>query len=225
MLSKFRIQTITSPSKQKTNDMTLNEIKFCVKNWSQIRQKPTQSSILLNNVSGFFFHINEINENEKCLHAYIGLEENELKCFLLASCDDTEEAFQSDPHIVNKIGIYTLNNDFSESHQLPSDVALSRINNWHLNKERWIIEQSTTKDGVFQAFVIPYDDIQPDNIYIAFFGLKPDTKNPTGFVAELIIQNNSKDSIKFYDTVRPVPPFKPGMTGYNNFYLLKSSVD
>ncbi len=95
--------------------------------------------------------------------------------------------------------------------------AKERIELWKKLRKTWLEDQVVMSDGIYKAFYVPVEDVDrlaPKNT--SFLALsKGENPNKTGYSADMVI----KENLLYFDTVRPVPPFKPTIIEAS-FYLL-----
>jgi len=194
------------------NVNTLPEITQSLKNWEAIRQNPAQLTLYLK--QGTYFNVSFPEGAEyDVVHAYPGIDNGWLTYFVIPAmydkptCVNIQDYVQICPIMPAPLG-----------QEIPEPEAKQRMTNWDDDMEQWIKKQVLTPEGMYQAFAIPGDDFQSTDYHI-FLALRT-AVNATGYVADLIIDDESglTNASAFFDTVRPVPPFKPYKK--SAFYLL-----
>ena len=216
--------------------------------WSDLRNDSGQMRTYLNQGGCFNFvptgmapitaptkhqkSVEPIEEN--CIHAYPTIIGDELNFLVLNSAYDTKTlsldviAAHSSLCAIAPFIVPEKKNDSANTEGAIDDPeAWERINNWIEYHNPWIKEQVKTEDGMYQAFVIPTEDMLFGATHQAIFALVeeiPETPikqdlDSTIYTADLIIENTSSSEV-YMDTVMPVPPFRPGLTAKENFYLL-----
>lgn len=195
----------------------LDAVISCLKEWESIRSNTSQVLTYLSLGNQFSFERSK--EGEAALHAYPGICSQD-QSFYLFLIDESQDRESSPSDLFEAITICKVGNSFSNSDEIPEAVAQKRIATWREEFIPWTTDQinlSPQTEGIFKAFHVPSSYLRPRKVYVTFFGLKEDSRAPTGYQADLITTDSSK-TISYYDTVRPVPPFDP-VTDYN-FYLL-----
>jgi hypothetical protein len=98
-----------------------------------------------------------------------------------------------------------------------SNTGLAELTHyWANNYKPWISNNITT---IFQAFRIPQSDSSYGTTHNAILALKSDS-SATGVVSDVVVQDIDGQTIEYFDTAMPVPPF-PGGGGLSesDFYL------
>lgn len=178
--------------------------------WGLARKTPEQLIPLFERVSGFTFYYDARLHSK--IHIYPGLIQDPLAKDQLVfySIPEFRDKKKEDPfHYVEQSDVIHI----VRYDHISDAEGEARIMNWGKHYGRWMSRQ---KKGLFQAFVIPVDDFEGDGgKYVAYLGLKfhiDETLDSAGLEDLVLI----KDDNTYFDTVRPVPPFKP----YKMPYLL-----
>ncbi len=211
--------------------MRLSEIKKAMRTWSDQRNQAGLIKMASWLNQGNMFDYNRDPNNtpippaqEAFIHAYPGIvNENGvdvLYFFVISACYDNS----STPNIENCIQACKIAtgspSQTGQSGDIPVQEALDRINNWDNNLDTWITDNIGTTNSIFQAFVIPQLDSSVGTTHHSFFALKVESTAPSGYVADLIIEDVDGATFTYFDMVRPVPPFGGGATAESRFYLL-----
>lgn len=192
-----------------------------LQNWESARQKQNSKYFkqLFTGALGFSFRLLKEDPKPSYYHVYPGVEDNRLVFYIISSNFDNEKGYQ-DKAVIKSNSIA-----LQATLPIPDSEAVKRIALWQSTYEKWIDKQVRTPENIFQAFFVPADDLAFDTDVNVYFALAEDKDKPDVIEADLII-SRSADSLrvdKFFDLVRPVPPFKPidGMDQVS-FYLLSS---
>lgn len=194
----------------------LASIVSCLKEWEIIRDNPSQVIEYLS--LGNYFSFKRNMPEASNLHAYPGIcaADKEFYMFLIDAKADRKS---SDSELFNAITICKVKRNLGGSDEIPEAEALKRIDTWKKEYSQWTTEQINNRQetqGIFKAFNVPSSYMERNVEYSTFFGLKE--QSSTRYSADLITVDNSKTSIAFYDTVRPVPPFD--VAPQSSFHLL-----
>lgn len=208
---------------------SLHQIVQNIKNWNAARSNLAEMNILLNQGNGFTLSLNVNNHPENTyVHAYPAVSSNgQMLFYYIASQHDTQQQFNSQEGITpfifeTPVVNFTVPN-LPEDTPIPPSEALNRIQNWTQYHNTWIPYQMNQPSGIYQAFVIPSDDIIPNIPYKSYFALAEQSGMPIVMTADLILWDeiSTPNSKTFEDMVRPVPPFGIGQgTDQNDFFLL-----
>lgn len=213
--------------------MNLNEICESILEWNSLRENREAQKITALFEEGNNFSFTNENQlkiaSDSYLHVYPGVaSDGKLKIFLIEAARDTQEQYQSKEGILPFITQCNLNHAANLGEQIPDQEALARIQNWKENYPEWIAAQVTQPDNVFQAFAVPLSDLAPGHSLNIFFALK--NGNPVlNATADLIVYDESPEGqlgnfTKYFDMVRPVPPFHIDTPlDKENFFLLEIS--
>ncbi len=194
-------------------------------NWNENRNVySTMSSVL---ATGNMFNFNIVlDEDSKYVHAYPGYIDGQLIYQLIASEYDKEINFEMDITPENVETCSVQNKQFPLGGPIPQPEAATRVGRWNNSTTRntWILAE-TTNENLFQAFIIPVEDIVSGEDHAAYFALKDGEEDD--YIADLVIINTetgmlmttepvvpvemeTEVGIVYYDMVRPVPPYKAG---------------
>lgn len=217
------------------NTINIEELKTAVKTWDENRDNPEKVIAYLN--TGNCFQITrsdyntwlELTTKPEYIHAYVGLFTSTLKFILVDSVTDAQLTLDTSYMFVKD---YLEGVPPTESGPLGSEPditvpeALERCFRWNMLKGPWVLQQKRIGNEMFQAFHIPFSDLEKlfedstKNELYAVFGLKSDG------IAELILWNNvfsfsGKAIVE--DVALPVPPFGPAQS-LEGYQLLVQSI-
>lgn len=213
--------------------MNLNEICKSITEWNSLRESKQAQKITALFAEGNNFSFKNENQpkiaSDSYMHVYPGVaSDGKLKIFLIDAARDTQEQYQSKEGILPFITQCDLNHSENLGDVIPEEEALARILNWKENYPEWIAAQVTQPDNVFQAFAVPLSDLAEGHSLNIFFALK--NENPgLDATADLIVYDESPEGqlsnfSKYFDMVRPVPPFHMDTPlDKENFFLLEIS--
>ncbi len=192
--------------------MTLDEILDCLRSWEEYRQKPDELSVLFDKKNTFYFRY---QDTWGCnMHAYPGIDdEGKIWYFVIPKIYDKVE-YRDD--LLQYIEQCLLQEQPLGEEISPTE-AEHRINNWLEEHPTWLPAQAETQNGIFQAFDIPKEDLNVEEL--TSYQALATADNPTGYRADLVIDDGIANTGAYYDTVRPVPPFKSSLD-QASFYLL-----
>lgn len=206
---------------------TIDEVFLSIMEWNDLRNDAVAMSDVLGDGNMFYFTI-PLDATSPYVHAYPGIINGNLVYQLITSENDKAINFQLNVHPT------TVRTCPVETKQMPGVggtipqlEAMTRVGNWNntLTRESWIGTE-TTNETMFQAFIIPVDDIVSNQKHAAYFALKAGPESD--FIADLIIINTQTNELMtipatevevdggletttYYDMVRPVPPYKAGL--------------
>ncbi len=214
----------------KTENMKISWVYQSILNWEKIRHSKKELKKIFNKSGGMFSIFVKPGEDTKDIHAYPGYWKGKLYFHLIGDDKDKEENFTlpavpvdlvttevygSDP--LKNGGILALAGDLP----IPVKIAILWITNWVTTEKRnqWITD-GVLQNEMYQAFSIPADNFSQNEPYIAYFALKESDRKEAKFDADLVLYCEEDchisvtngiggQSSTFYDTCRPVPPFKP----------------
>lgn len=195
-----------------TTTMTLNQILDCIRKWDSYRSKPDE-------LSDFFGTKNHFecgyNDSWSCnMHVYPGIDtEDKIWYFAIPKIYDTASYSGDLAGVIQQCLLLAA----LPGEEITPTEAHRRINSWLDDHSTWLPAQAQTQYGIFQAFDIPKADMTTSH-FIAYQALAT-AVNPTGYRADLVIDDGNANTGAFYDTVRPVPPFK-STADQASFYLL-----
>lgn len=216
--------------------MTLKQICDSIAAWNALRTAEDFTSLNALFADGNSFNykrtISSENDGENSgktsyMHVYPGVHNNKLQLYLIPARRDSQLQAQTTSGILPYIEICDLNEFPNLGSEIPVQEAQLRIAAWNDDHEEWIENIVTTKDNIFQAFAIPYADVQVGHDVEIFFALKPNPNPSEDYAtADLVIYDESESAVTphYYDMVRPVPPFhtQSGLQ-QQDFYLLSIS--
>lgn len=195
--------------------MTLAEIIASIQQWDEYRKKTDAPDALVPFFTqGIGFHCIYDGTYTSDMHVYPGIDANDNLVYLVIPACYDNQAYES--QLAQNTQVCPLEPSLGNGQITPSE-ALLRIRNWQINYPTWVPAQVQTTYSIYQAMVIPAEDLQTEH-YMCYLALKSST-GPTGYKADLIIDDGDSDTPAFYDTVRPVPPFK-STADRASFYLL-----
>ncbi|MDH6250301.1 hypothetical protein M2347_000028 [Chryseobacterium sp. H1D6B] len=216
--------------------MTIDTIYQAIKQWKTLADsykngnKDSESEILdyLNQGSHFSVSGEEIkqwkvnleNEETKTIHAYVGINEDKLKFFLIDSKSDADADF--DDIAIKEFtrrapdGIIQNESDLTNNPPISSESAIYRNFRWDMYCSSWLETQKT--EPFFQLVSIPFYDyerlhLEDGESCTCFFGLtnETDAASPIfDYHIEIItVKNLSIDEISKIaeDYSTPRPPF------------------
>lgn len=211
--------------------LDLKEILGSIAAWNILRNEQNASVInsLFDAGNSFSYYRSALeNTQDSFLHVYPGVTDGKLLLFVIDAAKDNAQETKNPEGILSAITVCELDQSAELGSEIPTEEALERIKNWKDNRIDWVKKQVETEEGIFQAFVIPSSDFQPGQESKVYFALKPNLEGENAF-ADLIIddlQDTFGDTglSKYFDLVRPVPPFHiDGPLEKENFYLLEIS--
>ncbi len=197
---------------------TQQQIISNIQNWLKATKDLSQLLTLFTPKSGFILNLNENfmpwgnQTNDDDIHVYPAINETgELLMYLIYDKYD-QPGIQWENHIVS---FYVTDVDLPRESvgpvngKIPRQIAFSRIMCWQDQYQIWL-EHAVSNELVFQAFFLPASDVKAGVKNVTYFALES-ASSLDDLSAELITDNLEKQSSggTFYDTVRPVPPFKP----------------
>jgi len=213
--------------------MNLNEIRESIAKWNSLRKNKDAQGINALFVEGnSFFYKRESLEKSTSgsyLHVYPGVSaQGKLHVFLIEADRDTQGQYQSKEGILPFITQCGLSHSVNLGDEIPEQEALFRIQDWKDNYSSWIGAQVEEPDNIFQAFAIPLSDVAEEHSLKIYFALKNEGGGGNQ-IADLIVFDESAEGrllnvSKYYDMVRPVPPFHVDTPlDQENFFLLEIS--
>ncbi|AWG24381.1 hypothetical protein [Flavobacterium kingsejongi] len=202
-----------------------------IKNWNSDCKDLKKIESFLAQGTYFDFEYKDDTEKEEksdYLHAYPGICKGELKFFLIPSnCDK----FGEERKVIEKhITVCNVKSLLGNGHEISKEEAMRRIQAWDKDFPTWAKDTIDTKDGIYKAFAIPTEYLKNSTeeeqyVYQSHFALKPSDENKSAYSADLVIVSGidftKVQEVVYYDTVRPVPPFKPFDLEPEHFNLLK----
>ncbi len=215
---------------------TQQQILSNIGNWLETSKKLDALLFLFSSNSAFIINLQpsilrELKNNETDFHAYPAINTvGELMIYMIPAEFDCSKIQWQDYVTSTYVENITLprqtNSKVHSQSIIPDDQAIDRISLWQHKYQIWMYE-AISNGKIPEAFIIPSTDIQPGVKNTAYFALKQLTELTTSSI-DLIIDNptnntNTKrvNTETFYDTCRPVPPFKP--TDTKELYILSQS--
>ncbi|MES2557876.1 MAG: hypothetical protein V4604_17105 [Bacteroidota bacterium] len=212
---------------------TNQDILDAINAWTDIISNPAQ--LLANLNQGYSFVItrdqyetwNSIT-GVSAIHAYPAIFSEVMKFVVTDNVTDADEDIDFE-------NVFTCNYTYGKTDTVLANIqgppnnisiqdALERVFRWLMNKTGWVYHAMTIRDGMFQGFTIPFEDLtelfgstEGDEIYV-LIGMKTDG------AADLILWS---DTVSFLDPKSvadvscAIPPF--GSEGINAFQLLLQS--
>lgn len=212
---------------------TNEEILDAINAWTSIIANPIQ--ILENLNQGYSFLITRDQYDKwktitgvSCLHAYPAIFDGVMKFVLVDDVTDSDEDIDFD-NVFTSNYTYgktdtTLANIYGPPNNISIQDALERVFRWLMNRTGWVHHAMTVRNGMFQAFTVPFEDLidlfnstEGDELYV-LIGMKTDAS------ADLILWS---DTVSFLDPKSvadvscAIPPF--GSEGEAAFQLLVQS--
>lgn len=186
-----------------TVEPTMEVMLTAMRNWQNILKDSVALEQYLS--QGHYFTYTVVDKSE-FLHAYPGILNGIMVFFVMPAIYDVPMA--STAKIMLNTQTCPLISEYGSGSEIDPTIAKLRISAWEEHYQTWIPQQVNTVDGMFQAFVIPSKQLNADT-YTVYMALAiNDAVNPNPFYrADLILTNSL--NVTYYDTVRPVPPFKP----------------
>ncbi|UUV20186.1 hypothetical protein [Paenimyroides aestuarii] len=183
----------------------MQEIITSIQNWMALRSQPDQLVELFNHSSGFELDMSLFPQHQP-LHAYAAVKDNgEFGFYVISQVNDVNS-----PDEVLSANCFWCGCEGLKSQEITEAVALARIDLWQTDYPEWIPEVVTTPFGIYETFFIPTEDLQPQT-YSVSFALKADAVNPSGKIADLILNNGAG---VYYDTVLGEPPYRDRSSYY-----------
>ncbi|MCS3528679.1 hypothetical protein [Chryseobacterium sp. JUb7] len=174
------------------------------------------------------------NESEKTIHAYLGIDEDQLKFFLIDAKSDADADFST--VIIKQFNRSSPENPLMPSSELisnppiTSEAAVYRNFRFNMYGSAWL---ETQKSEPFRLISIPFDDYERMNLTddescTCFFGLTNETLKDSSIadyhIEIITVKNIGIDTISLtaenYST--PRPPFSANDPVDNYQLLLKS---
>lgn len=204
--------------------MTRTEIIDALHAWEALRSRDTDLINIFGQGDSFIYKLSgSVTSASEYIHAYPGIDsDSKLVMILIPSEFDTEDydtnfnEYASVELVVPR-GVAPEGNPVSSTgnNRITDTDAEDRIDLWNNDYATWIPRQTSTTDGIFQAFAIPVDSFEADETQI-LFSLDPST---TLEKAELIVLNKTTAAEYYDDFIKSVPPFG-SVLPLSSFYLL-----
>lgn len=211
-------------------EITFKEIKDGLINWNEIAKDLNQTELLFQYPLRFevLDDIYEELEKEETLTVYFGYKKQSINpstdfreiisdyfAVIIPKSLDLEENYEGDilpketryfPAIFSQLG----------STEISSEDAYERINNWNNAEKRKYIKSKVESAPLI--FEIPRINIS-SKVYMNYLFLGLNQKEEDHLHYDFVVEqkaNDKENSSSFYDTARPVPPFKPKV--HNGLY-------
>lgn len=218
--------------------MEPREISTAIRTWTNNRSNSDAVLQFLN--QGYSFEITRTefekwsSNNPESIHAYPAVFSDVTKFIVIDNVTDKQTNINYSNVFVKD---YTYGSDKENGIDFGNDAsnitildALERVFRWSMNHTVWVRNQVNTEVGVFQAFHIPFSDLEllfsnstSASVYV-LIGLMLD--EATGMkIPELILWNetmNFGEPSMVADVALPVPPFGL-MNPLTNYQLLVQS--
>ncbi len=211
----------------------ITKIKTNINTWNEVRNTNIALNFLTSG-NGFPIEFEDYqhwkNNNPTTLHCYFGVDEFELKFYLVDDVTDKNQSYEVGKTLVVKEftrSFTTLavknNQEFkpitlSGSDEISKAEAEERILNWILGSKSWFIDQQNkNKSSILRLITIPFEDLDAlfnsaTETALAIMALK--NFEEVGYNIELILTHEiqpEKDKTvlmeSFYDVSQPRPPF------------------
>jgi len=163
----------------------------------------------------------EISKDEKdpgyWVAAYLGYRDKKL-CLILIQCskDRLERYERDDAELAKDLKIIEAK-ELLISDPIEESEAMSRMDNW----KKTDLRMQTMKECGYapQIFMVPAEHFLIAGALNLHFGLKKSTseKDKYAYYFDLLFEIEDENGVNYtgyYDTSRPVPPFKPRIEGF-----------
>lgn len=198
-----------------TTTFDIATIQDALLKWNQILDNPAELEAALGQGNYFGFDLPDYALGSEVLHVYPGISGKKTYFFVIPSQYDNEA-------YADTFDQYTTACELAQyvggGHTIPTEEAKVRMASWNMNYAKWIPQQVNSKDGMFQAFVVPTDDVEVESVYM-FLALKATPAAEVSYEADLIVTNDNNEEVLFDDFVHSVPPFD-AINPKQSFYLL-----
>jgi hypothetical protein len=199
--------------------MTSSEIIQSIQNWEDIRQDSELMIRYFGQGNSYAYSFPSYGSSSDFIHAYPGIYMGELYFFMIPSAYDKEEYSTTiDKYTEPCLLVNTLGSD----DRLSPGEAEARIKAWESNYPVWVPAQVNGAYGIFEAFAIPKQDFEVENVVVTL-GLKTDATASGGFEADLIVTNGEGKNAVYDDFSKPVPPYSAAPS-QEDFYLLSANI-
>jgi hypothetical protein len=199
--------------------MTSSEIVQSIQNWEAIRQDSETMIRYFGQGNCYSYSFPTYAQTSDFIHAYPGIYMGELYFFMIPAAYDKEEYSATiDQYTVPCLIGKLLGSD----DRLSPGEAEARIKAWEDNYPLWIPAQVSGAYGIFEAFAIPVQDFEVEDVIITL-GLKTVATAAGGFEADLIVTNGEGKNAVYDDYCKPVPPFSAAPSE-DEFYLLSANI-
>jgi len=243
-----------------TNTMTTDEIYDAIKSWKTLidsykKGDPESLTKILNYLTqGTHFSVNgtEIEKWKeylkddplKAINAYVGIDNDQLKFFLIDSKNDSDPTFDPDTIVVKQFNRklveeadgsydYAINMDATNTDPVISlESAIFRNFRWNIFGSVWLKAIQADPDSLFQIVSIPFEDfcrleLEAYQSCISFLGLTDRGANSINInkynidiiTVKALTVNKIIETAQNYST--PRPPFS--LLPETNFQLLLRS--
>lgn len=201
------------------------QIAAAIKSWTTARHYADKILGYLNQGYSFMISRNDYDmwatKNPEYIHAYPAVFTGVMKFVLVDSVTDANTDIDY-KYVATKNYTYgavdPVRFDFSAPNgNITILEALERVFRWSMNKNSAVPRMCSSKDGIFQAFNIPFSDLQDlfaasatQNLYVVI-GMQDSG------IPELILWNETYNfvySSMVDDVAMPVPPYPAGTAGY-----------
>ena len=201
--------------------MTSAEIIASIQNWELIRNDSVAMNTYFMKGNCFSYDFPTYAQSSDFLHAYPGIYMDELYFFVIPSAYDKEEySDRIDKYTVPCMLVTLLGGGET---RLTRAEAKARIHAWENDHEAWVTAQVGSQYGIFEAFSIPAQDFEVENVIVTL-ALKISAQATGGFEADLIVTNDEGKEVVYDDFSHAVPPFDVVPGAENEFYLLSASI-
>lgn len=202
---------------------TTNPIEIAVANWTASLNSPQEIINYLNQGNCFKITRNDYNtwntiSGVTCLHVYPAIFDDALQFVVVDNVTDANEVIDYDMVKVKPyrygadVKVRVEFTDTSNGSDITTLEGLERVFRWMMNKNQWVTDNAGVGDGIFQAFHVPYSDLDTlfadgliDDVYVLIGLVVGRTEYP-----DLLLWNeisNFTGSAIVADVSRPVPPF------------------
>jgi hypothetical protein len=216
----------------------LTNIVTNISKWDQAKSdfNVLISEMFTQNLSfNFSLNSDQLPINEDNVHCYLAINsDNKLQVYLVAESNDNENQEDWERVVAMSevlVQEFPIDNS-SDIGIIPPGEAYEISQNWNENYPTWTLNQSE-KDDVFYALQIPGTDLKANIQYSAYFGLIENDEFDSKFYGTLVINTKIEERLispqfnniseLFYNTVMPVPPYKPN--GTEVYFLHKLAVE
>ena len=222
--------------------MQLSDVLQAISFWNVVRSNAANAEEIISKGNYFeigrssmFNYWNQMNPKPEFIHAYLGVQNDQLVFFLIDDISD-----KADPPTMNNIYPSIWSETLPISQSIPrfenTDptghinilTGLERFFRWHLQKKSWLQDYADRQyhspdlgEGIFQVFNIPMSDLEDifnatlpgggqNHNAIVMLGLRD---NDGEHITELVLWGDTFENVEeLADVSLPVPPFKPSQT-------------
>lgn len=200
--------------------MTSTEILTSIQNWEAVREDSAVMNGLFEKGNCFAYDLPVYAQTSELLHAYPGIYDNKLYFFVIPAEYDKEEYNNYIDKYTEACELVTIVGNGDS--RLTPEQALARMKAWENNYPAWVNAQPGSKYGIFEAFTIPREDCEVENV-IMTLALKLNASAAGGFEADIVVTNGEGKQVVYDDYAKPVPPFS-ALPSQNDFYLLSANI-